>query len=77
MTCYGVPWLVTADMEFLANEIGFPHWNANGGCCAFCDASWEGPVHVRDRDGFASLGPEDDGRDISDHPIWQIPLLQQ
>ena len=73
MKFYGVPWLVAADMEYLANELGLPHWNANGGCCGFCDASWEGPAHVRNRDGFASLGPTDDGRWISDHPIWQIP----
>ena len=72
-TFHGVPWLFSADMEFLANEVGLPHWNANGGCCGFCDASWEGPSLVRNRSGFVCLACDDPGRDVSDHPIWDIP----
>ena len=40
---HGVPWFVSADMEFLANDLDFPHWSQRGGCCGFCDVSWEGP----------------------------------
>ena len=69
---HGVPWFVSADMEFVANDLDFPHWTQRGGCCGFCDVAWEGPVHVRDPEGFTSIASGDNTA-ISTHPIWDIP----
>ena len=69
---HGVPWFVSADMEFLANDLDFPHWTQRGGCCGFCDVSWEGPVHVRDPRGF-TMAASNNNRRISSHPVWDIP----
>ena len=74
----GLIWNLPMDLDYAANELGWPHWGNIESCCGWCPAN-RGEHSVRDVSQNCSWralcftpGPHD--RRVSNHPLWDRGL---